>query len=282
MHRTYSNSEIYGGGLLEYSRHRGSVEAAGELLSRTSQGKSETSEHLHYVIHRTSQRDRLSVGFLPSQLEETLSKREILLGTSPQGTTTHAQAGGENNKPAVATPSTSRENSTQGGVKLEAPEQPALANPIEEEDPRAEMTANNVQGGQLSAIPLFTGTRGLDALTYAKAIDGTIPQFGWSQQQAAQAAATRGGPAVANWLRGEKAAGVTYNSWSDNAGNNIPMRPAFIERFGPVYTTCGAVSAISDLKQRSGENVASFMDRVKFAVSMLHYNVAEADRNAAF
>ena len=60
------------------------------------------------------------------------------------------------------------------------------------------------------------------------------------------------------------------------------MRPAFIQRFGLVYTTSGAVSAISDLKQRSGENLASFMDRVKLAVSMLHYNVAEADRNAAF
>ena len=68
------------------------------------------------------------------------------------------------------------------------------------------MEANPVQVGQLSAIPMFTGTRGLDALTYAEAIDGTIPQFGWTQPQAAQAAATREGPAVANWLRGEKAA----------------------------------------------------------------------------
>ena len=84
--------------------------------------------------------------------------------------------------------------------------------------------------GQLSSIPMFSGTRGLNALTYAEAIDGTIPQF-WTQQQAAQAAATRGGLAVANWLRGEKAAGTTYNSWTDNAGKNVPMRPAFIQRF---------------------------------------------------
>ena len=140
------------------------------------------------------------------------------------------------------------------------------------------MAANTVQGSQLSAIPMFTGTRALDALTYVEDIDGTIPQFGWTQPQAAQAAATRGGPAEANWLRGEKAAGTIYNSWSDNAGNNIPMRPAFIQRFGPMHTTSGAVSAISDLKQRSRENVASFMDRVKVAVSMLHYNVAEADQ----
>ena len=90
------------------------------------------------------------------------------------------------------------------------------------------MANNNVQRGQLSTIPMFTGIRGLDALTYAEAIDDTIPQFGWTQQQAAQAAATRGGPAVANWLRGEKAAGTTYNAWSDNAGNNVAMRPAFI------------------------------------------------------
>ena len=122
----------------------------------------------------------------------------------------------------------------------------------------------------------------MDTLTYAEAIDGTIPQFGWTQQQALQAAATRGGSAMANWLRGEKAARTTYNSRTDNARNSTPMRSAFIQRFGPVYTTSGAVSAISDLKQQSGENVASFMDRVNVKVSMLHYNVPEADRNDAF
>ena len=48
------------------------------------------------------------------------------------------------------------------------------------------------------------------------------------------------------------------------------------------YTTGGAVAAIADLKQRSGETVGGFLDRVKIAVDMLHYNVPEADRNAAF
>ena len=41
------------------------------------------------------------------------------------------------------------------------------------------------------------------------------------------------------------------------------------------------VSAISDLKQQIHENVGSFMDSVKVAVSMLNYNLAEADRKAA-
>ena len=144
------------------------------------------------------------------------------------------------------------------------------------------MANNGVQGGQLSAIPIFAGNRGLDSLTYADAIDGSIPQFGWTQAQAAQAAATIGGAAVATWLRGEKSAGITYNTWAAADANETPLKPACLGRFGPVYTTSGAVSAISDLKQRSTENVGSFMDPVKVAVSMLNYNVPKADRNAAF
>lgn len=96
----------------------------------------------------------------------------------------------------------------------------------------------------------------------------------------AQAAATRGGAVVSTWLRGEKAAGVTYNTWAEARANQTPLKPAFLARFGPVYTTSEAVSAVSDLKQRS--NIGSFMDRVKVVVSMLNYNVVEADRNAAF
>ena len=62
----------------------------------------------------------------------------------------------------------------------------------------------------------------------------------------------------------------------------VNMRPAFLTRFGPKYTTGGAVAAIADLKQRSGETVGGFLDRVKIAVDMLHYNVEEANRDQAF
>ena len=37
-----------------------------------------------------------------------------------------------------------------------------------------------------------------------------------------------------------------------------------------------------DLKQRSGETVGGFLDRVKIAVDMLHYNIAEAQRDDGF
>ena len=140
-----------------------------------------------------------------------------------------------------------------------------------------------VQGNQLTSIPIYSGTQGLEALNYAEAIDGALVQFGWTQAQAAQAAISRGGTTVANWTRGERAAGITYTAWNQAAAAGVVnMRPAFITRFGPVYTTSGAVSAIADLKQRQNETAADFMDRVKVSVDMLHYNVAEADRNNAF
>lgn len=112
-------------------------------------------------------------------------------------------------------------------------------------------------------------------MTFTEIINGAIPLFNWTQAQAAQATTTRGGPA--NWIRG-----IVYNSWGNADVNNVNLPLAFFNWFGPVRTTNGAVSAIADLKQRSTKNVSSFMDRCKVAVSMLHYNLPEAERNAAF
>ena len=55
-----------------------------------------------------------------------------------------------------------------------------------------------------------------------------------------------------------------------------------MDRFGPRYTASGAIAAISDLKQRTGESVATFLDRVQIGVDMLHYNVPEAERTDAY
>ena len=141
-----------------------------------------------------------------------------------------------------------------------------------------------VSGGQLSSVGQYNGNPGLEGLVYAESVDRAKTTFNWTEGQTAVAAITRGGNSVANWIRGEKAAGIIYNAWNmANPGNNDKnLRPVFLLRFGPKYTTGGAVAAISDLKQRSGETVGGFMDRVKIAVDMLHYNVTEANRNQAF
>ena len=89
---------------------------------------------------------------------------------------------------------------------------------------------------------------------------------------------------MSNWIRGERAAGLNYNCWNkaNPDANDRNLRAPFLLRFGPKYTTGGAVAAIADLKQRAGESVGSFMDRVKISVDMLHYNVTEANRNQAY
>ena len=131
----------------------------------------------------------------------------------------------------------------------------------EEKDPEDNMAAPNnppavppaVSGGQLSSVTPFTGNQGLDGLVYVEAIDRAREQFGSTQVQTARAAVTQGGNAVANWIRGERAAGITFTAWEED--NAVNLRPAFLTRFGPKYTTGGAVAAIADLKQRSGERV---------------------------
>ena len=74
MHRTYSDPALYGGSIPEYSRYRGSFETSGKLLSRIGKGKFTTSQFIPHPLYRTAQGSRLSLGFLPSQIEGTLSR----------------------------------------------------------------------------------------------------------------------------------------------------------------------------------------------------------------
>ena len=49
-------------------------------------------------------------------------------------------------------------------------------------------------------------------------------------------------------------------------------------RFGPKYTSATAVNAVSDLKQRSKESCARFLDRVVLAINKQNLNITEADK----
>ena len=103
--------------------------------------------------------------------------------------------------------------------------------------------------------------------------------------QTAAVAVSRGGPAVATWIRGQKAMGIKFTHWvapNPAVAGAVLLRKAFMDRFGPRYTASGAIAAISELKQRTGESVATFLDRVQIGVDMLHYNVPEAERTDAY
>ena len=50
------------------------------------------------------------------------------------------------------------------------------------------------------------------------------------------------------------------------------------KRFGPKYTSATAVNAVSDLKQRSRESCAQFLDQVVLTVNKQNFNVSATDR----
>ena len=157
--------------------------------------------------------------------------------------------------------------------------------PDDDQPANNDMAAQGVQGSQISSIPVFSGIAGLDGAAFADAIDQARDQFGWTEAQTAAVAKTRGGPAMTTWIRGQKAQGITFAAWATPnpvvAGEHY-LRSKFMLRFGPKYTASGAVSAISDLRQRPNETAAAFMDRVQIAVDMMNYDVAEGDRNPAY
>ena len=108
-----------------------------------------------------------------------------------------------------------------------------------------------VSGGQLSSILPYSGNPGLEGLAFIEAVDQAKDQFTWTEMQTTQAAISRGGNAVANWIRGEKAAGIIYNNWNTVPADGIVnLRPTLLTRFGPKYTTRRTAAAIADLKQR--------------------------------
>ena len=51
-------------------------------------------------------------------------------------------------------------------------------------------------------------------------------------------------------------------------------------RFGPKHTSATAILAVSELKQRSSESCADFMDRVLLAVDRTHYSLTPAQKQA--
>ena len=95
MNKSFSDSAIYGGSVQEHRRNRGSYTTSGELVTRISLRESLAGEFVHYPLYKSGKGSRLSLGFLPSQLEGPLSRRKEVLGESHKGATPHSQRGSE-------------------------------------------------------------------------------------------------------------------------------------------------------------------------------------------
>ena len=121
MNVWFSDPCLYGAVLSGHRGYRSSSETKRKLLSGTSPGKSTTGQHINYPLYYTTTRGRLSIGYLPSEIQGALSRGEELLGKPPQGATPLTQGGSSHYKPS--SPSLQPQ---QGGVIIEtvAPEDP--------------------------------------------------------------------------------------------------------------------------------------------------------------
>ena len=131
-----------------------------------------------------------------------------------------------------------------------------------------------VRPQQVANIPLFDGERGESFTNWIETLENTKDAYNWPVDSLVGVAKTRGGPKIAEWLRGQRLQGTTYAQWDGDNG----LKKALKKRFGPKYTSATAVHAVSDLKQRGSESCADFMDRVLLAVDRMHFSVTAQDK----
>ena len=100
-----------------------------------------------------------------------------------------------------------------------------------------------VRPQQVANIPLFDGERGESFTKWIETLENTKDAYDWPVNSLVGVAKTRGGPKIAEWLRGQRLQGTTYAQWDGDNG----LKKALKKRFGPKYTSATAVHAVSCL-----------------------------------
>ena len=134
-----------------------------------------------------------------------------------------------------------------------------------------------VTPSQLSALPTFDGERGEGFVNWLECLDVAQVTYNWTVDSLVQVAKANGGSKVAEWDRGNRLRSQIHDRWGGAGG----LRAALYGRFGPKYTSATAVNAVADLKMRTKESCASFLDRVVLAVDKQHFNVTAAQKREA-
>ena len=123
----------------------------------------------------------------------------------------------------------------------------------------------SVQGSQISSIPMFDGSPGVDGEAWIRLVDRARDQFGWTARQTAQTARNRLTGDARMFVDNNEVEGLAgIDNWADGPDN---LRSMLIDKFGYTYSAATAAHALEDLKQATNETVDQFYERVRFAVS---------------
>ena len=139
-----------------------------------------------------------------------------------------------------------------------------------------EKTGSGVQGGQLNVIPVFSGEGKYDVEGWLDLVERAQTQFSWTDRQVTAIVKNKLTGSAAIWMRAtEKLAPQGFDSWvlQDDA-----FKKKFTDKFLPARTEQGAVTAIMNLHQKTGEGVSAFYDRVILAVDKVNHNVSDEEK----
>ena len=141
-----------------------------------------------------------------------------------------------------------------------------------------EMPADAPTHQQTAAIPTFDGTIGPKAKNFTTFVDNAKTLYGWSQEQAFNAACMRMIDEAQRWLRQVGDMGTKPTKWEKEANdgaNIVGLKPLILDRFYDEANATQQVNAVRDLKQRSDEDVRMFCDRVTEACIISNRNLKD-------
>jgi hypothetical protein len=143
-----------------------------------------------------------------------------------------------------------------------------------------------LNANQLAVLGDFNGKEDDDIELFCIQVTRCMGSFGWNQTQASQMVQTRLKGRAGMWMRATlKQLGddAHLDVWQHLDNNNAVvdetgLRYHLLKRFQEPLTGRGAVEAVSDLKQRAGETVDEFHDRVILAMDRKNYRQSAAQR----
>lgn len=158
----------------------------------------------------------------------------------------------------------------QGNAELEQPDVP--------DQPPVIMAG--VQGSQLNSIQLFSGKEEEDVNIWCSAVDRARVQFNWTDAATAAAAKSKFIGEAAQWLQAREQQRRFYAAWNEGDQEDR-LFVAVKNRFTVESGAIAAVQAVQDLRQRAGERVSTFYDRVVLALDKKNHHVTPQDKTAA-
>ena len=156
--------------------------------------------------------------------------------------------------------------------------------------------AAQLNANQLNFLRDFSGAPDEDIEIQVVSVNRARDLFNWSPEQTAHMASAKLKGEAARWLRAalktQDDMVENLEKWQPSPGANpLPadhvgnvaanplkkfLKERLLERFRESVNQLGAVDAVMDLRQRAGEEVSAFFDRVSIAVDRKNHH--EADR----